>query len=67
MPKPRKIRVQEEKIEAPKVTKLQKYEPEWMRGDGRIVVDLILSIQKSDINNVKVLAELTKLYKSVKF
>jgi endonuclease III len=75
MPKPRKIRVEVENNEPPVVKKKNnsketpakklRYEPEWMRGDGRTVVNLILSVQKSDINNVKVTAELAKLYKSV--
>lgn len=43
-----------------------KLEPEWMRGDGRTVVSLILSVQKSDINHAKVMTELTKLYNSVR-
>lgn len=43
-----------------------KYEPDWMRGDGKKVVNLVLSVQKSDINHAKVMTELTKLYKSVR-
>lgn len=76
MPKPRKIRVVDDENQAPKVAnkktnskvspaKKQKREPEWTNGNGGVVVKLILSILKSDINNVKVITELTKLYKSV--
>jgi hypothetical protein len=78
MPKGRKIRVlSEEIVEMPKTAKpkknvpketpakKQRFEPEWMRGDGRVVTNLVLSIQKSDVNNVKVSQELAKLYNSV--
>jgi hypothetical protein len=80
MPKARKIRVPSEEIEeAPKAAKAkknvsketpakkQRFEPEWMRGDGRVVTNLVLSIQKSDVNNAKVSQELAKLYNSVSF
>lgn len=77
MPKPRKVRVEIEN-EPPKVSKKknnsketpakkQKYEPEWMLGNGRTVINIILSVQKSDVNNAKSIAELTKLYKVVRF
>lgn len=46
-------------------TKNQKNEPEWMQGDCSNVCRLILSVQKSDCNNTKVITELTKLYGKV--
>lgn len=67
----------EENVEtAPKAKKLSKgekpakkfkSEPEWMSGDGMNVVKLILSIQKSECNTVKIITELTKLYNKVTF
>ena len=80
MPRPRKIRVEVEETEnePPKISKKKtssketpakklRYEPDWLCGDGRTVANLILSIQKSEVNSVKVLAELNKLYNSVCF
>lgn len=48
-----------------KPAKKFKNEPDWMSGDGDFVVQLILSIQKSDCNSGKIIAELTKLYNKV--
>lgn len=50
-----------------KPAKKFKSEPEWMNGDGINVVKLVLSIQKSECNTVKVITELTKLYNKVGF
>jgi hypothetical protein len=75
MPKPRKVRVEVEN-EPPKASKKknvqtpskkQKFEPEWTLGNGRAVINIILSVQKSDVNNAKSIAELTRLYKVVSF
>lgn len=48
-----------------KPAKKLKQEPHWMQGDGLSVAQLILSIQKTDCNNAKVIKELKKLYKKV--
>lgn len=48
-----------------KPAKKFKNEPEWLSNDGSVVAKLILSIQKSDCNNMKVIAELSKLYNKV--
>jgi hypothetical protein len=45
--------------------KKSKDEPVWMRGEAPEVAKLILSVQKSDVNNNRVIVELTKLYKRV--
>lgn len=49
------------------VAKKQKTEPDWMQGNGADVINLILSVQKTDVNNTKITAELTKLYSKVRF
>lgn len=46
--------------------KKSKEEPHWIRGEAANVAKLIISVQKSDVNNGKVIAELTKLYKKVR-
>lgn len=76
MPRRRKVPVDEQENVpvAPKAlpkfkekpAKKLKLEPDWMKGDGIHVVKLILSVQKSDCNNTKIMAELTKLYNKVK-
>lgn len=77
MPRRRKVPVEEQENEVAdevpvknskskeKPAKKFKKEPEWMKGDGVNVAKLILSIQKSDCNNTKVIAELTRLYNKV--
>lgn len=48
-----------------KPAKKHKNEPDYMAGDGKTVATLILSIQKTDRNNAKIIKELTKLYQKV--
>lgn len=50
-----------------KSAKKTKNEPEWMEGEGKSVVQLILLTQKSECNTAKNLTELTKLYNRVNF
>lgn len=45
--------------------KKQKTEPDWMQGNAIPVINLLLSVQKTECNNVKAIAELTKLYTKV--
>lgn len=47
--------------------KKQKDVPVWIRGEVENVAKLIISVQKSDVNNAKVITELAKLYKKVKY
>lgn len=77
MPRRRKVPVEEQENEVAdevpvkkskskeKPAKKFKKEPEWMKSDGVNVAKLVLSIQKSDCNNTKVIAELTRLYNKV--
>lgn len=50
-----------------KPAKKLKQEPDWLNGDGNTVAKLILTIQKSECNSIKIIAELTKLYNKVNF
>lgn len=75
----RKVAVAEQENEAPeppqaKIPKLKekpakkfKNDPSWIRGEAANVAKLVLSIQKSDCNSAKIIAELSKLYTKVKF
>ena len=80
MPRRRKVAVEKQENEADtnknpekstkskgKPAKKQKSEPEWLQGDGLNISQLVLSVQKTDCNHVKVIAELTKLYNKVKY
>ncbi|KAG5679101.1 hypothetical protein PVAND_008694 [Polypedilum vanderplanki] len=81
MPRSRKIaikkhengKLEEKVIEKPKKVKKgetpakkQKIEPDYITGDGLNVIKAILSVQKTDCNNQKALAELKKLYEKMK-
>lgn len=76
MPRRRKVIVEEQENEVvrikkadPKIkpTKKQKNQPEWLQDDGLTVGRLVLSVQKSECNNAKVITELTKLYNKVNY
>lgn len=74
----RKVPCKEQENEAPepppaKIAKLKekpakkfKNDPIWMRGEAPNVAKLVLSIQKSDCNSAKIIAELSKLYTKVR-
>lgn len=47
--------------------KKQKTEADWMVGNGANVINLVISVQKTDCNTGKVTVELTKYYKKVNF
>lgn len=61
----KKKKAEEEISELP-CAKKSREEPQWIRGEAANVAKLILSVQKSDVNNGKIIAELTKLYKKVR-
>ena len=47
------------------VAKKARKEPEWLTEEGKLVIQLILSIQKSECNSSNVMKELSKLYTKV--
>lgn len=47
------------------LAKKQKLDHDWMEGEGATVINILLSVQKTDCNKIKSIAELTKLYKKV--
>lgn len=42
-------------------------ELEWLKGEGMTLAKMLLSVQTSDCNNLKLLAELRKFYTKVNF
>lgn len=54
------------KLKEKPAKKFKNDNPNWLGGEAAQVAKLVLSIQKSDCNSVKIIAELTKLYTKVK-